>query len=495
VEPTKRMQTLVWMVIVGGLAAACGEVAGSEPDAGVDAGVDAAVDVVERCTPSDSTSTPIDEDGDGALDEGCPWNVGTPHWLPALDGVAGEGRILFPNWLSPDGTRLYVTSAVGAASKIMVATRSGRDAPFGPPVDLRGTGLPNFAVVTIALSDDEREAFVAARPVATPDADTDLYRMVRAAPGGDFGELELLAQLSTEHNEEGVTLRADGLEIIYAADRVLHRALRSTPGGSFGPPVAVEGIPTTGVNSPQLSRDGRTLFFYRPPMGRPFRIFRAERADPASPVFGGVEEMAGLEPLGSLHVFHPMLAAQTRELFLASDQPWSPTRYAIWRAELCRDGACQERLIPCAGVRSPDGLHCYTRLDAMQSQPAAEAACRTAGGHLASISSAAEQALVWSIAAETAWIGAGDDRPGVPECNRRSLDSSVAYPCPWGWEDGTRWTYDAWGNAGTPLGLEPQEEGEEDCAALYAPYAGLWADLGCALMFRAVCETTLYPTW
>jgi hypothetical protein len=478
------------LAVLALLLAGCGQVEGSDPDAGVDAATE------ERCTPSDGTSVPTDEDGDGAIDEGCPWQVGAPHWLPALDGVAGDGRVLFPNWLSPDGERLYLTSMLGKASKIMVATRTGRDAPFGPAVDLRGTALPDHAVVTIALSADEREAFVAARPVASPDADTDLYRMVRSAPGGDFGELERLTGLSTDQDEEGVTLRADGLEIVYATGRGLRRALRTAPGGSFGEPVALEGVPATDVNSPQLSRDGRTLFYYRPPAGRPFRIFRAERADVASPVFGAPEEMTDLEPSGQLHVFHPLLAEQTRELFLGSDQPWSPTRYAIWRAELCRDGACTPRRVTCAGVRSPDGLHCYTRLDAAQSQPAAEAACRTAGGHLASIASAAEHALIWSTFGGTSlWIGAVDDRPGVPECNRRSLDGTGAYPCAWGWEDGERWTFDAWGNAGSPLGLEPQEEGEEDCAAMYEHYAGQWADLPCATALQAVCETTLYPVW
>jgi hypothetical protein len=482
-------RALGWLVVV---AAGCGEVRSADVDATPPAGE-------ERCTPSDATSAPADEDGDGAIDEGCTWHFGKPHWLAPLDGTAGDGRRVFPDWLSPDGQRLYLTSLVsGTASKIMVATRAGRDQPFGPPVDLRGTGLPDHAVVTIALSDDELEAFVAARPVAMPDADTDLYRMVRTSKDGDFGELERLEHLSTEDDEEGIALRADGLEIVYAADRVLLRAVRSAPGGAFGAPVPLEGVPASGINAPQLSRDGRTLFYYRPPADRPFRIFRAERADPSSVVFAAPEEVTELEPSGQHEVFHPLLATQTREIFFGSTQPWSPTFYAIWRAEICRDGACASRLVmPCAGIRSDDGLHCYSKLDAVQGQAAAEAACRTAGGHLASITSRAEQDFLWrSFGGEHLWIGSYDDRGDLPECNRRGLDGSVAWPCPWAWEDGTRWSYAAWGEPATSeLGFEPQEQGNEDCAAMFVNYDGLWADLPCGHTYRAICETTLYPVW
>ena len=43
----------------------------------------------EVCTPSAIGSTPADEDGDGAVDEGCPWHFGTPHWMPPIRRRAG----------------------------------------------------------------------------------------------------------------------------------------------------------------------------------------------------------------------------------------------------------------------------------------------------------------------------------------------------------------------------------------------------------------------
>jgi hypothetical protein len=491
------MKRLVWCAAIVCLGA-CGAVDNGSPDA---AGGDAApadAATPEVCTPSAIGSTPADEDGDGAVDEGCPWHFGTPHWMPPIDGAPEERRMVEPNWVSPDGLRLYLVSTVVGSSRVIVQSRTARGEAFDTGTELTGMSFGNYSVIGITLSDDELEAFVVARPVGTTDQ-TDLFRMIRGTRTQPFGAFEELDALSTPESEERPMLRADGKELLFASNRVLKRALRDGPRGVFGPAEDVLGVPTSGVNAPQLSRDGRTLFLYRAPEGRPFRIYRAERSDVASATFGDPVEVEELEPSGQHSVFHPVISEATREMFFGSSQPWSPTHYAVWRAEMCRDGGCAPRLVPCAGVRSPDGQHCYTRLDALLVESAAEAACALTGGHLVSVHSQAEQDLVWSrFGGEHLWLGGFDDRlPAVPECNTRGLDGSPAQ-CAWAWESGEHTTFAAWGRAADGTYVEPQEQGEEDCAVMFNSYTGgLWADITCTYPagFRGVCETSVVPTW
>ena len=493
---------LVSLVTLAG--GGCGSVPATPDGApGVDAAPDGPVAPTdEQCTESTAGSSPRDEDQDGKVDEGCAWHFGPQHWLAPIVAVnAWETNVVEPTAVSRDGKRLYLVHGLGANAitthRILMATRADRSQPFGAPAAVTGTELANYNVFGLALSEDEREGFVVAAPTGGP-TDLDLYRMVRPSTTEPFGALERLAALSTDKPEERPALRADGLELVWASNQVMRHALRPSTSTPFGAPEDLHGIQSEKVNGATLSNDGLTLFYYAvAPNGR-FRLYQATRTDPDSATFDTPVEITDLDPTGQLEAFLPVLSESTRELFFASSQPWSPTYYAIWRAEICRDGACSSTPVPCAGVRSPDAMHCYTRLDAAQSHAAAETACASAGGHLASINSQAEHDLLWSMLGnENIWIGAFDDARGVSECNARSAHGSVAWPCAWGWTSGEPWTYANWATTPT-YGAEPNEYNDtsEECGLLWTgETAGHWADTSCASVYRGICETVKYPTW
>ena len=99
----------------------------------------------------------------------------------------------------------------------------------------------------------------------------------------------------------------------------------------------------------------------------------------------------------------------------------------------------------------------------------ADAACGGRGGHLATVSSPAEQALVWTTAMPAmmpAWIGATDA----------------------GTEGSWRWTT---GEPFDPIWGATQPDnagGAEHCAVIWPDFDGAWADVACESMFPAICE-------
>ena len=498
------MRTPILLSIAASLVASlpgCGNVTSTSPDAPPpDAAVPDAIPG-EICTPSSPGSAPADENGDGRVDEDCAWHFGTPHWLPAFGGTAFADSYLEPNWVSVDGLRLYLTIKEGSSPhRLHVARRADRSAPFGPAEPLTGIDLADYDPNGIVLSGDEREAFVVATKVAV-GGKTDVYRMVRPPDSETFGALAPVPELSTPDDEEQPTLSADGREIIVPSRRRLRRAVRGPGEVAFGTAAPITSLPDAETNWPALTRDGRSLFFYALlPGSMRYRLYRADRSDATSTDFGTPIELTEIEPSGTASVFYPVLSESTRELFFGSDQAWSPTRYAIWRAELCRDGACSKPIVDCpaGGFRSPDALHCYSALPTAMPWSDAEMACQTRGGHLASISSAAEQALIFSRFGANRWIGGFDAARGVPECNTRNAHNAGAtWPCAFGWSSGERWTFASWG-AAADIPAEPNENGDadEDCAMIWEPaQAGRWNDAICASSLTGICEVTLYPTW
>jgi cysteine-rich repeat protein len=99
----------------------------------------------------------------------------------------------------------------------------------------------------------------------------------------------------------------------------------------------------------------------------------------------------------------------------------------------------------------------------------AEALCAHFGGHLASLTSAGENALVQGLAAGTAWIGASES-PG--EGN-------------WMWSDGTVWDPGTTNWSASPV--QPDDTGALNCAAMYQT-PGTWFDESCADSHAFVCE-------
>lgn len=487
------MHWRLWLSAFG--LAACGNVSSSHPDAGANPGL------VETCTASTAGTVPADENGDGQVDEGCAWRFGTPHWIPPVAGTAWLTSYVEPSWISSDGLRLYLIMHTGgdASSRVWLTTRADRRAQFHGLVPVTGLDLGSYVVTALALSADEREAYVTAQQSGTTPP-PDLFRTTRASTTDSFAALARVDALSTPAVEERPTLRADGLELLFTSGRKLRRAVRASTGEAFSAASDIEGLPTGEVVGSALSADGHTLFFNGKLAGAvQSRLYRSERADVTSGSFGD-PALVNLAVPDSANAFYPVLSEATRELYFGSDQPWSPTYYAVWRAEICRDGACPTRTIDCpsGGVRSADQLHCYSKLPSLQTAADAEASCVAQGGHLVSIQSQAEQTAVWtafpSSGTEYRWIGSYDHRGAVPECNTLGAHGSVAFPCAWGWESGETWTFATWGVSSTVT--EPQDGGDgENCATVYAPYSGAWADVPCSASGIGLCETSLYPTW
>ena len=115
--------------------------------------------------------------------------------------------------------------------------------------------------------------------------------------------------------------------------------------------------------------------------------------------------------------------------------------------------------------------HCYVSYDDDQTTfAAAETACEAVGGHLATITGAAEQTVVAFVqnAAQNPWIGATDEL----------VEGSF------GWITGEAFSFTAWG-ASQPDGGDP-----EDCVNMSAG-TGLWNDTSCTFIgFTAghICE-------
>jgi len=190
--------------------------------------------------------------------------------------------------------------------------------------------------------------------------------------------------------------------------------------------------------------------------------------------------------------FHYYLSDRTREIFFASTRSWGPAGgRAMWRAEICRDGPCRSREVTCPeGRLSEDRLHCYWRLSAPVTWGNGVSSCGT-GGHMATIQSAAENAMAAFLAPSgQTWLGGYDGMPGiaglpaVPQC-------TTATPgCGFAWTTGEPWTYAIWspGEPNNNLGGSPLEDG------LLFRTSG-WNDGATSSPLPVLCERETWPTW
>lgn len=458
--------------------------AGTAPDAGppaLDAGPDAspssdagtdAGPPAEVCTPSTPGSSPADEDGDGAIDEGCPWHFGVPHWSSMLRPATASSGV---HTLSEDGLRLYLR---GDGNALAVGTRASTNAPFGAPafVPSLESGAQLVAVNGATLSSDEREVIFS--------RNEELWVARRASASVPFGLPTALGVLNSTATDWAPFLSRDGLELFFASVRSgtyhIYRSTRpSTDSDDWSAPAQVTFEPTVAsVNSPALTADGLTLFF-NDDAGL---MRRATRSSTTETVF---TEPSSVDIENTAGSFYYYVSERTRELFFTDNAAvaWSPgPGRGIWRAEICRDGPCPARVVDCPtpGVRSPDGLHCYRRHPSEVSWTDGAAACAAAGGHLVTIHSAAEQELVWSNfggATTNVWLGL------------QETSSADVFT----WLTGEPLAYTAWG-AG-----EPNPGAGEAAVIMAGIYDGRWADFPASppttVPVSAVCETELWPTW
>jgi len=119
-----------------------------------------------------------------------------------------------------------------------------------------------------------------------------------------------------------------------------------------------------------------------------------------------------------------------------------------------------------ASLLHPTQPVCYAVFSAVGTWSESEAACVTAGGHLASVASAAEDAFVSQLVqGNSSLIGATDT----------ASEGSFL------WTDGTAFSYTQW-NDGEPN----NSNDEEHCTEMYSN--GAWNDLSCASGGTFICE-------
>lgn len=452
--------------------------AGSDAPAPDTATVDAAVCVAEVCTPSAGAAPSIDEDCDGAIDEGCPWFFGRPHAvLPMAWAVPAGYSGCFGSYLDENGTDLYVACSGAAGGVLMHTHRATRADPFDQPTRVAFVDT-SLAVYEVTL---ERGGL---RGVLQAGSATRLYLIERPSLSMPFTATVIASiPIGSYHP----TLSRDGIELFYSNGSSIYRAVRPTPSMDFGASTQVAGLAGQALS---LSEDGHDLFFHAAPAGRPVTLFRARRADVSTATFDPAVEIAELNPTGTDDLGHPNISLATRELFFAAaNRAWQPTSVrATYRVQICRDGPCSEPLVACppSGRRSPDGFHCYRSPSSgvtPQSWMQNVLSCAADGSHPVTIHSDAERALVTS-AFGTTWLGGTDaaaemtwrwDWPG-----RVTPEEPFLYPPMTGlWASG-----------------EPNDfHGNEDCAADNGGAMLLMNDAVCASSIAPLCEDEVWPTW
>jgi hypothetical protein len=437
----------------------------------------------EICTPQDAAieDRAIDESCDGAIDEGCAWHFGAPHAVTIVHSPSFA--IHQAGQLSADGLRMYLRGfdAMGRFV-VTMSTRASLSAPFAAPVEVPIMGVPGPALGGLAVSPDELEIIVDDDRGAP---ESNLYRATRGSPSASFGPLAPLAVLNTTDRDYAPALSRDGLELFFSrlgADgmRRIHHAIRPSLEAEFG---AAEALVIPGASlgdaGVAVSLDGSTILFQRLD-ATGSRILIATRSAPRSPEFGTPIEAVDLADAGASRSGPSWIDERTAEVLFISTRDWSPASYGVFRARVCRDGPCADPTpIDCpTGIRSPDGLHCYTGRADLEVWGNARAACLSAGGHLVSIHSVAEHDHVWAaFGGRNRWLGLDD------------LATDGAFV----WESGEPFTYSNFDPS------NPNGGTSQNCGVLWNDegLAGRWADYFCSptVGLASVCETETWPTW
>ena len=114
-------------------------------------------------------------------------------------------------------------------------------------------------------------------------------------------------------------------------------------------------------------------------------------------------------------------------------------------------------------ICNPENGHFYQRIDEPMTWTEAQRFCLEAGGHLVTITSAAENTFVYSslgIDGTNIWIGATD----------------AASEGTWRWVTGESWTYDNWSEINRP---QPDDAGGgQDYGIFWDLAPGTWDDNG-----------------
>jgi len=135
---------------------------------------------------------------------------------------------------------------------------------------------------------------------------------------------------------------------------------------------------------------------------------------------------------------------------------------------VCLDGSCVSLPVDgsCVGVQY--ATHAYAYCSLALDWATAQSYCETLGAHLATITSAAEDAALKSLLVkqEDAWIG---------------LDRAAT--CEWTWVTGEPVSYTAW-----PVNFPDGSCGAYDCVQLWGQRDAQWDDTYCTDEQRFLCE-------
>jgi hypothetical protein len=134
--------------------------------------------------------------------------------LPVVDTAANE----FNPWTSEDGLTLYFTSDRDGFNDIFMTTRASASSSFETPVAVAELNSA-YGDYMGALSRDGLEMFIGSSR-DTNLANGDVFHATRATPGGSFGPVTKLAELSdATANDFPTWVSADRCELLFMSDR------------------------------------------------------------------------------------------------------------------------------------------------------------------------------------------------------------------------------------------------------------------------------------
>jgi Tol biopolymer transport system component len=277
------------------------------------------------------------------------FTFGTPILVPNVNSSSGEG---FPN-MSSDSLSLYFGSTRPGGyggGDLWVATRKTTDDNWNTPVNLGPTvnsssndTSPSISTdgLTIYFSDYGLSGFEYGGSGFRPGGfgQCDIWMATRATTNDDWGEpVNLGPTINSSSHDVTTCISIDGLSLYFASFRLgslgmgdLYVATRATTEDDWGTPVWLG--PTLNTSSvegqPDISADGRTLFFYR---GPPYHIWMSIRAttddDWGVPV--------RLEPPinNSYNSSGPQISADGHTFFFSSNRPGGVGDYDLWQAPI-----------------------------------------------------------------------------------------------------------------------------------------------------------------
>ena len=244
-----------------------------------------------------------------------------PFTAPRHLAELGSSATEWAPAISSDELTIYVESDRSGTSRIWVATRAAVGAPFTAPALLEGI---DGRASSPAISADDRELYF--------DQGT-LYRSVRdraEAPFAPSAALDIVGWPGG--NGSGPWLSADGLSLYYGAgaDVSVESHIALATRATLSAPFTVAGTltelsPSSKNGWPTLSPDGRELLFESQVDGSG-RIYAAYRQGPGD-AFSAPEPLADIS--GDFELGDPELSRDGRTLYYASTATGD---WEIWAA-------------------------------------------------------------------------------------------------------------------------------------------------------------------